>query len=47
MAKDAELEARYAEAGVPVIVKPGRDVVREIDNEFGLQAESPKGGKSL
>jgi hypothetical protein len=47
MAKDAELEARYAEAGVPVIVKPGRDVVREIDDEFGPQAESSRSGKSL
>jgi len=50
MAKKAELEGRYAETGVPVIVNPGRDVVKEIDNEFSQPASgsaSKTGGKSL
>lgn len=49
MARRAEMEGRYAETGVPVIVKPGRDIVQEIDSEFGGDhAEAPaKSGKSL
>jgi chromosome segregation ATPase len=50
MARKAELEGRYAETGVPVIVNPGRDVVKEIDNEFSQPAAgsaSKTGGKSL
>ena len=35
MARKAEMEGRYAETGVPVIVNPTRDVVKEIDDEFG------------
>ena len=49
MARKAEMEGRYAEAGVPVIVNPTRDVVREIDNEFspGSSGSATKSGKSL
>jgi len=50
MARKAELEGRYAETGVPVIVNPSRDVVKEIDNEFSQPAAgsaSKTGGKSL
>jgi len=49
MARKAEMEGRYAETGVPVILKPGRDVVKEIDSEFGTadQGTTSKGGKSL
>jgi len=47
MARTAELEGRYAEAGVPVLVNPSRDVVKEIDSEFGQPTSSPKPGKSL
>jgi len=39
MARFAELEGRFSEAGVPVIVEPGRDVVKEIDAEFGTPAK--------
>jgi chromosome segregation ATPase len=46
MARKAEMEGRYAEAGVPVLVNPNRDVVKEIDTEFS-QPSSPKAGKSL
>jgi len=47
MARAAEMEGRYAESGVPVLVDPGRDVLREIDAEFGPANESAKPGKSL
>ena len=49
MARKAELEGRYAETGVPVIINPGRDVVKEIDNEFSQPAGSASKtpGKSL
>jgi len=49
MAKSAEMEARYVETGVPVIVSPTRDVVKEIDNEFGqcTQGAEAKPGKTL
>ncbi len=49
MEKQAEMEGRYAETGVPVIVNPNRDVVHEIDSAFGPTAPSSgaKSGKSL
>jgi chromosome segregation ATPase len=49
MEKQAEMEARYVETGVPVIVDPSRDVVKEIDAEFGQCAPgtTSKSGKSL
>jgi len=49
MAKSAEYEGRYVETGVPVIVSPTRDVVKEIDNEFGqcTKGAESKPGKSL
>jgi peptidoglycan hydrolase CwlO-like protein len=47
MARQAELEGRYAETGVPVMVNPGRDVVKEIDNEFAPSTSTTKPGKSL
>ncbi|MFO0889197.1 MAG: hypothetical protein U0790_08660 [Isosphaeraceae bacterium] len=47
MARSAEYEGRYAETGVPVIVNPNRDVVKEIDSEFGQPASDAKPGKSL
>ena len=49
MEKQAEMEGRYAETGVPVIVNPNRDVVHEIDSAFGPTAPNSgtKPGKSL
>jgi chromosome segregation ATPase len=47
MSKTAEMEGRYAETGVPVLVNPTRDVVREIDAEFSQPAPTTKPGKSL
>jgi chromosome segregation ATPase len=43
MARFAELEGRFSEAGTTVIVEPGRDVVKEIDAEFG----APEGDSTL
>jgi len=39
MARFSELEGRFSEAGVPVVIEPGRDVVKEIDAEFGTPAK--------
>jgi len=47
MARTAQMEGRYAEAGVPVLANPSRDVVKEIDSAFGQPAPSSKPGKSL
>ncbi len=35
LARQAEYEGRYANVGVPIGNEPGRDVVKEIDAEFG------------
>jgi hypothetical protein len=37
LAKVAEQEGRYAE-GVTMVIEPGRDVLKEIDDEFGSSA---------
>jgi len=42
MEKKAEMEGHFVESGVPVSIEPGRDVVREIDEEFG---QAPKGSQ--
>jgi chromosome segregation ATPase len=49
MEKEAEYNARYVETGIPVPVNPTRDIVKEIDTEFGQCAPSTaeKPGKSL
>lgn len=39
MTTQAEIEGKYAESGVPVGVEPGRDVVKELDAEFGPPAK--------
>jgi chromosome segregation ATPase len=40
MARVAEQEGRIAEKGVPVLIEPTRDVLREIDAEFGASRGS-------
>ena len=35
----AEMEGKYSDTGVPVGLEPGRDVVKEIDAEFGAPAK--------
>lgn len=48
MARKAEYEGRYADVGVPIGTDRGRDVVKEIDAEFGSAHGSEKtGDKSL
>jgi chromosome segregation ATPase len=34
-AKIAEMEGKYSEIGLPISSEPGRDVVKELDAEFG------------
>jgi chromosome segregation ATPase len=50
MARSTDMYSRYAETGVPVQLDPTRDVVKEIDAEFGPaapKADAKTGGKSL
>ena len=44
--QSAEMEGRYAETGVPVILNPSRDVVKEIDAEFGQPTGRTSGSKT-
>jgi chromosome segregation ATPase len=47
MAKTAEYEGKYSDFGIPVIIEPGRDVVKEMDAEFGPPTVKTSGDKSL
>jgi len=47
MARQAELEGKYSDTGVPIAVEPGRDVVKELDSEFGPPAKKAASDKSL
>ena len=49
MARTAEMEGKYSDTGIPVIIEPGRDVLKEMDAEFGPPATKTSGGpdKSL
>jgi DNA repair exonuclease SbcCD ATPase subunit len=38
MKEQAEIEGKYSDTGIPVGVEPGRDVVKELDAEFGPPA---------
>jgi chromosome segregation ATPase len=38
LTEQAEMEGRYSDTGVPVGIEPGRDVVKELDAEFGPPA---------
>jgi len=41
--RKAEMEGRFVDSGnIPVGLEPDRDVVREIDDEFGTPAAAPK-----
>jgi len=44
LARTAEMEGRFADAGIPVSLEPGRDVVKEIDAEFGTPAAQAEKG---
>jgi len=41
MERKSEMEGRFAETGIPLDVDDGRDVVREIETEFGGPAPTP------
>ena len=45
MARTAEYEGKFSDSTLPVIVEPGRDVLREIDAEFGPPASKPAAGQ--
>ncbi|WP_435008918.1 hypothetical protein P12x_000170 [Tundrisphaera lichenicola] len=45
MARTAEMEGKYAGETIPVIVEPGRDVLKEMDAEFGPPASQPSIGQ--
>jgi len=49
MARTAEMEGKFSEGGIPVIIEPGRDVLKEMDAEFGPPAVKTSGSsdKSL
>ena len=51
MARTAEMEGKFAGSTIPVLDEPGRDVLREMDAEFGPGATpaqpTPHGEKSL
>ena len=47
MARVAEMEGKYSDSGVPIIIEPGRDVVKEVDSELGAPAKKPAADKSL
>jgi len=50
MERKAEMEGHFVETGIPGSVEPGRDVVKEIDDEFGQAekgAQPNSTGKSL
>ena len=42
MARTAEMEGKFSGSNIPVIDEPGRDVIREIDAEFGPAAAPAK-----
>ena len=45
MARTAEMEGKFSDTGIPVIIEPGRDVLKEMDAEFGPPAVKTSGGK--
>jgi chromosome segregation ATPase len=45
MARTAELEGQFAGSTIPVIVEPTRDVLKEMDAEFGPPASKPSSGQ--
>jgi len=45
LSRKAEMEGKYADSGLPTGIEPGRDVLREMDAEFGPQAPNPAPGE--
>ena len=46
MARTAELEGQFS-TGIPVIIEPGRDVLKEMDADFGPPAVKTSADKNL
>jgi chromosome segregation ATPase len=44
LARAAEMEGRFVDSGIPVNLEPGRDVVKEIDDQFGAPATQTSNG---
>jgi len=42
MARTAEMEGKFAGSNIPILDEPGRDVIREMDAEFGNPTPSTK-----
>jgi chromosome segregation ATPase len=47
MTRQADMEGKYLETGIPVTVEPGRDILHEVDTELGAPASKKSGDKSL
>jgi chromosome segregation ATPase len=49
MARTAEMEGKFSDSGIPVIIEPSRDVLKEMEAEFGPPAVKTSGSsdKSL
>jgi hypothetical protein len=47
LARQAELEGRYSDTGVPIAVEPNRDVMKEADALLGTPAKKTGNDKSL
>jgi hypothetical protein len=44
LARKTEMEGRFADAGIPVSLDPDRDVVKEIDEQFGAPGNHAENG---
>jgi hypothetical protein len=44
MARTAEMEGKFSDGGIPIIIEPSRDVLKELDTEFGPPAVKTSGG---
>jgi len=40
--RKAEMEGRFVDSGIPLNLEPGRDVVKELDDEFGTSGANAK-----
>lgn len=47
IAKTAEMEGKYTEGGMPIVIEPKRDILKEIDAEFGPAVKKTSSDKSL
>jgi chromosome segregation ATPase len=44
MARTAEMEGKFSDSGIPIVIDPSRDVIKEMDAEFGPPAVKTSGG---